>query len=871
MKRKKPLTVVPNDPMPETKVVSMTPRRKISDSVLARSAAKPPQRENAFQLPSFPRISIPRLKEDRLAYDQQIIEVNAWAVQNTYNGAFTNGATFLGYPYLAELAQIPEYRKITETVAMHMTRKFITLKATGVDAEAGDSKAEKIKQITDDIENFKVRDVFRKAAEVDGYFGRAHLYVDLGYQTPQELKFPIGNGRDALSQLKVKPGMLQGFKIIEPVWTYPSSYNSNNPLTGDWYNPQSWFVLGKELHHTRLIRMVGREVPDLLKPSYAFGGLALSQMAKPYVDNWLRTRQSVADVVWSFSTSGVMTDMQTLMQSQGDDLFARAELYNNLRNNRGLMILNKDSEEFFQINTPLGTLDKLQAQAQEHMASVSSIPLVFLLGITPSGLNASSEGEIRVFYDFIHAFQTKFFTEPLTRVIDFIQLNRFGTIDPEITFEFEPLWSMDEKSIAEIDKTKAETDDMRINGGVISPLEARKAVANAPDSPYPGLDVTVIPVPPGGEEPGEDPEDPEGGNPIGGRGLNPGKPEDHPRIGGDDNPFANDAGFEEGKHPRGQPGNAGQFGKGGSGSSKPKVVEHYGSYAVEHNGEHVKNKLGNRKLFNTPEAAQKFADTYTGEESGSKKKPTPSKSTLSKGDKFKTVTTVQEYLDIAKKSERNLSPEDKEAISHYTSPEYAALNQSLREGKELSPETKKIVDNLDRIIGESKLSEPVSLFRGVKGKKLREQFEAMLPGDVISDPGFVSTSMANHVARGQTQGANQKATMIIRAPAGANAAFPGEHSYNAVPGEGGTKVDNAMEAILPRGSQFKMIGKHGATYEFELVQSERQPDKGSEGAPIGDEVVDGDPFLDDLGDDDDDDEDAGSSSDDDDSEDDDAE
>ena len=54
------------------------------------------------------------------------------------------------------------------------------------------------------------------------------------------------------------------------------------------------------------------------------------------------------------------------------------------------------------MSAPLGTLDALQAQSQEQLASVSGIPLVELLGITPAGLNASSEGELKAYYGRIH-------------------------------------------------------------------------------------------------------------------------------------------------------------------------------------------------------------------------------------------------------------------------------------------------------------------------------------------------------------------------------------------------------------------------------------------------------------------------------------
>jgi hypothetical protein len=53
--------------------------------------------------------------------------------------------------------------------------------------------------------------------------------------------------------------------------------------------------MGTEVHASRMPAFVGHPVPDMLKPAYSFGGLSLSQMAKPYVDIWLQTRESVGD------------------------------------------------------------------------------------------------------------------------------------------------------------------------------------------------------------------------------------------------------------------------------------------------------------------------------------------------------------------------------------------------------------------------------------------------------------------------------------------------------------------------------------------------------------------------------------------------
>src|ERR1700692_4517781 len=123
----------------------------------------------------------------------------AWAAQNSINSAFAEGVTFLGYAYLSALAQRPEYRVISETIASEMTREWIELKSTGED-----DKTDKIKALVDAIEALGVREVVREAIEGDGFFGRGHIYLDTGDTDDRdELKKSIGDGRDFASRLKV--------------------------------------------------------------------------------------------------------------------------------------------------------------------------------------------------------------------------------------------------------------------------------------------------------------------------------------------------------------------------------------------------------------------------------------------------------------------------------------------------------------------------------------------------------------------------------------------------------------------------------------------------------------------------------------------
>ena len=412
----------------------------------------------------------------------------AWTVNYAGCEGMGEGLGFLGSQYLAELAQRPEYRRPSEMIAKHMTRKWIKLRATGEE-----DKSDKVKAIYAELMRLGARDKFCQAAEYDGLFGRSHIFLDMGDDTrSDELKTPLSI--DPAKINKNRP--LKKISIVEAMWLTPFNYNSSDPLSDDFYKPQAWLVNGQEVHSSRFLTFVSRPMPDMLKPAYSFGGLSLSQMAKPYVDNWLRTRQSVSDLIHSFTVFVMSLDLQSVVTGgSSSDALRRLELFNLARDNLGLFAINKETEAFDNISAPITGLDKLQAQAQEQMAACTGLPLVILLGITPSGLNASSEGELRTFFDWISALQEFLFRPLLEQLIKIIQLSLFGEIDPEITFGFEPLWTMDADKVAAMRKVEADTAVELINASVIDNHEFRTVLAAQEDSPYAALDLSITPEP----------------------------------------------------------------------------------------------------------------------------------------------------------------------------------------------------------------------------------------------------------------------------------------------------------------------------------------------------------------------------------------
>lgn len=415
--------------------------------------------------------------------------------QQAYSADF---AGFPGYPYLAMLATRAEYRAFASTLATERTREWIVLNSTDTE---DDSTKQKITELTQKLKDIGLQKVMRRAAEHDCLFGRGQIFIKLKGHDPAK---PL-----ILDKRTIGLGSFESITNVEPMWTTPSAYNALDPSDPYFYKPQKWFMLGKEVHASRLLTMITRELPDMLKPAFNFSGMSLSQLAEPYVDNWLRTRQSVADLINNFSVTALKTSMDEVLNGDDDgtDLFARAALFTATRSNKGVMLLDKDREELVQQNVPLGGLSDLQAQSQEHMCSVSGIPAVILMRISPKGFNASSEGEIRSFFDWIKATQEAHDREPTETMLNVLQLSMYGEIDPNITVAFVPLFQMTPKELAEIRTADSVTAGNYIDRSVIDPGEVRERLARDPESGYQGIDISLEITNPNLEDTDKDEDD----------------------------------------------------------------------------------------------------------------------------------------------------------------------------------------------------------------------------------------------------------------------------------------------------------------------------------------------------------------------------
>ncbi|MBV1833067.1 phage portal protein [Novacetimonas pomaceti] len=408
------------------------------------------------------------------------------------------GIGFPGYPYLSALLMRGEYINIVHTLSREFFRtwgKFVS--------KGDDDKSERIDRLHAAMERMNVRSTLKKLFEHDLTFGAGRAVVlTRNDKNDGELATPL-----ALDKAKIGNGAVTGFRVVEPIWMTPQNYETADPLSPSFYVPDAWWVLAKKIDTTRIIEVISRPLPDILKPAWNFGGIPLCLMAKPYVQNWLRTRQNVSDIINTLRLMVVTTNQADQsgggLKTKSGNLRRRIQLLQKTMDNFGVLLLNTN-ENFQNVTTPLSELAELQAQSLEQICSITNIPVVKFTSNQPQGLNASSDGEIRTFYDTGMATRENVIAPALKRMTDMIQISELGEIDPDLEWQWDSLFEETPVDKLDMEVKKAQIREADIASGQISPEEGRKQIAGDEDSIYAasgvGLD-TPAPVDdyPGGE------------------------------------------------------------------------------------------------------------------------------------------------------------------------------------------------------------------------------------------------------------------------------------------------------------------------------------------------------------------------------------
>lgn len=293
----------------------------------------------------------------------------------------------------------------------------------------------------------------------------------------------------------VTPNSYKGISQIDPYWCTPelSQRAASDPVALDFYEPTYWIINGRRIHKSHLVIMRGPDVGDVLKPSYLYGGLSVPQMIYERVYAAERTANEAPQLALTKRAMIFYTDTAKALANQAQ-FESRLSIWAHFRDNFGVKVADKEADLIEQKDTSLSDLDAVIMTQYQIVAAAANMPATKLLGTTPKGFNSSGDYETDSYHEELESIQTGDL-EPLIdrHMVCMIRSEiapRFGIKPFSTEVVFEPLASLSAKELADLNKTKAETDKiLAVDIGAIDGSEVRARVAADEMSEHNGLEL----------------------------------------------------------------------------------------------------------------------------------------------------------------------------------------------------------------------------------------------------------------------------------------------------------------------------------------------------------------------------------------------
>jgi hypothetical protein len=294
--------------------------------------------------------------------------------------------------------------------------------------------------------------------------------------------------------------------VTSPWFGEPNYYMRSNtpilPAPGDVDPPPpSPFPKAEQagtfyIHPSRVVRLIGLDYPDIEQAPDAWGDSVLQPIYDAIqhaslVNSALGAMigESKVDIV---SIAG-LTEMMATTQGT-NQLIARFTNSNVAKSVVNTLLIDKDTEEWNCRKLDLANLDKVLQAYMFVCAGAADIPATRLLGREPTGMQSTGESDIRNYYDRIAADQKVRLTPLLSPLDEVLIRHTFGDRDPDIHYEWNPLWQMDDKESAEIEWRIAQAHQIDVAAGLINPDALRIARENyliESGVLYPGMEAAL--------------------------------------------------------------------------------------------------------------------------------------------------------------------------------------------------------------------------------------------------------------------------------------------------------------------------------------------------------------------------------------------
>lgn len=379
--------------------------------------------------------------------------------------------SFIGYQACAIMAQHWLVNKACSMVGRDAVRKGWEVKSSS-DKELSVQASERIKEID---KEYCIKDHLVEAERFKNIFGIRVIIFDVDSSDPEYYDKPFNIDG-------VTKGSYKGIIQVDPYWMMPflTAESMKDPASPHFYDPEYWVVSGQKYHRSHLIVLRNDEPADILKPTYIYGGIPLTQQIYERVYAAERTANEAPLLAMSKRTTTLRTDVDKAIANERS-FTSRLMLWIKYRDNYAVKVLGQ-KEEMDQFDINLSDFDSVIMNQYQLVAAIAKVPSTKLLGTSPKGFNATGEFEMVSYHEELETCQQ----HDLTKILDrhYKLLMKSEAIEIDLKVVWEPVGSLTATQQAEINDKRANTGKTLIEIGAISPDEERERIKDDKQSGY---------------------------------------------------------------------------------------------------------------------------------------------------------------------------------------------------------------------------------------------------------------------------------------------------------------------------------------------------------------------------------------------------
>lgn len=233
-----------------------------------------------------------------------------------------------------------------------------------------------------------------------------------------------------------------------------------------------------KVHHSRILRFTGRELPYLEKLAEMYWGESEIESLYSDVVKHDNVAENMASLTFRANQDVMEVEYldQVLSTQSGE---AQRRFWNTiqaqaaLKSNLGIQVINKGDAVHNTQYTFTGLQEVYDSMCLD-LAGASRIPVTKLFGRAPAGMNATGESDMRNYYDYIDTLRESKLKPILEKIVPVIAMSTWGEVPNDLEIHFPTLWTPTAKEVAEISKLKMEAIISGFQAGLYDLQTAQK-------------------------------------------------------------------------------------------------------------------------------------------------------------------------------------------------------------------------------------------------------------------------------------------------------------------------------------------------------------------------------------------------------------